>query len=94
MTTGNGTARFAFDLGVGLQPHPMFAITLDSRIADVTFRGDGNGASETIADVAPIVVEGTFTPVRWLDFVGTFDLPDVGGGVDNYALRSAVRVRF
>jgi hypothetical protein len=92
--TRDGTARFAFELGLGLQPHPLFAVTLDSRIADVTFDGDGDGTSETVTDVGTIVLEGTFAPIRGLDVVGSFDLPDVGRGVDTYAVRSAVRVRF
>jgi len=94
VTTGNGTAQFAFDLGFGLQLHRLFAVTLDSRIADVSFTGDGHLASDTLADVGSVVLEGTFTPIRRLDVVGSFDVPDVGRGVDGYTIRAAIRARF
>jgi hypothetical protein len=94
VTTGTGVASFAFDLGVGVQPDPMFAVTLDSRIATIAFDGSGHEASTTLADVGTIDLEGTFTPCRWFDFVGSLDMLDVGGGFDNYVTRVAVRVRL
>ena len=94
VTTNDGTAGFFFNVGMGVQPHPMFAATLDSRIAAVTFDGGGHSSSVTLADVGTIALEGTFTPIRCLDIVGDFDIPDVGNGVDKYAIRTAMRVRF
>jgi hypothetical protein len=94
VTTGDGTALFAFDFGIGVQPHRLFAVTLDTRIAAVVFDGAGEEFSETLADRGTMTLEGTFAPIRGLDLVGGFDLPDVGRGIDNYALRTAVRVRF
>src|SRR5438128_426131 len=44
-TTADGMAHFAFDLGVGVQPHRLFAVTLDSRIASVAFDGGGHETS-------------------------------------------------
>ncbi len=38
---------FAFDFGLGVQPHPMLAVTLDSRIAAVSFDGDGHSSRRT-----------------------------------------------
>jgi hypothetical protein len=94
VTTAQGVARFAFDFGVGVQPHQLLAVTLDSRIATIAFDGSGNEASQTLRDVGTIALEATFSPLSCLDLVGGFDLPDVGRGTDAYALRSAVRVRF
>ena len=94
VTTGQGTAAFAFDFGVGIQPHRMIAVTLDSRIASIAFDGDGELASQTLADVGTIDLEGTFSPVAWFDVVGALVLPDVGQGFDDYLTRLAFRVRF
>jgi hypothetical protein len=94
VTTGNGTAEVAFDLGLGFQPHRLFALTLDTRIADVAFDGDGHEDSVTLADVGTILLEGTFAPIPGVDVVGTFDVPDVGRGLDTYAVRTAIRLRF
>jgi hypothetical protein len=94
VTTDNGTAAFAFDFGIGVQPHPSFAVTLDSRIASVAFDGSGEVASRTLADFGTIDLEGTFSPCRWFDLVGGLALPDVGRGFDDYLTRVAVRVRL
>jgi len=94
VTTAEGLARFAFLFGVGVQPHPMFALTLDSRIAAVSFDGSGNSSSTTLADYGDLLLEGTFTPIRCLDIVGGLDIPNLSNGVDTYAIRTAVRVRF
>jgi hypothetical protein len=94
VTTDSVYAFFSFPIGIGVQPHPMFAMTLDSRIATVAFNGSGDSFSETIADRGTIDLEGTLAPCRWFDFVGAMSLPDVGRGFDDWATRMAVRVRF
>jgi hypothetical protein len=94
VTTDDVFAVFSFNFGVGVQPHPMLAMTLDTRIADVLFNGSGDSASKTLADRGTIDLEGTFAPCRWFDFVGQLALPDVGAGFDDWATRMAVRVRF
>lgn len=94
VATADGSAQFAFDFGIGVQPHRLFAVTLDSQIAAVAFDGDGELFSRTLADLGTLALEATFTPIRNLDLVGSLDLPDIGGGIDTYALRTAVRVRF
>lgn len=94
VSTDDVFAAFAFEFGVGVQPHPMFAMTLDTRIAAVAFNGSGDSASETLADRGTIDLEGTFAPCRWFDLVGELALPDVGVGFDDWATRMAVRVRF
>jgi len=52
VTTDNVYAVFSFPIGIGVQPHPMFAMTLDTRIATVLFNGSGDSGSETIATAA------------------------------------------
>jgi hypothetical protein len=94
VSTDDVFAAFAFQFGVGVQPHPMFAMTLDSRIAAVAFNGSGDSVSETIADRGNIDLEGTFAPCRWFDLVGEMALPDVGRGFDDWVTRMAVRLRF
>jgi len=94
VSTENGYAAFSFKCGLGVQPHPMFAMTLDSRIASVAFNGSGDSVSETLADRGTIDLEGTFAPCRWFDLVGQLDLPSVGRGFDAWATRMAARVRF
>ena len=93
VTTGDGTAAFAFDLGLGVQAHPMFAVTLDTRIASVAFDGSGSKGSETLADRGTIDLEGIFSPLRNVDLIGGLALPDVCRGFDDYVIRMAVRVR-
>jgi hypothetical protein len=85
---------FQFAFGVGVQPHPSFALTLDSSIATVTFDGSGHSFSQTIADEGNLALEGTWSPCRWFDFVGGLMMPDVGRGFDDYATRVAIRVRI
>jgi hypothetical protein len=94
VTTTDTVAAFAFDFGVGVQPHRMFALTLDSRIASVAFAGDGDSASETVCDRGTLDLEGTFAPLPFFDVVGSAALPDVGDGFDDYVLRIGVRVRL
>jgi hypothetical protein len=94
VTTGDGVAAFQFPLGLGVQPHPIFAVTLDSRIAAVVFDGSGELASRTLADVGTINLEGTLALLPALDVVGSLDLDDVGRGFDEYRTRLAVRVRL
>lgn len=92
--TADGTAEFQFDFGVGVQPHPSFAVTLDSSIAAVLFNGSGQSASRTIVDDGNLALEGTWSPCRWFDLVGGPEMPDVGRGFDDYATRVAIRVRL
>ena len=94
VTTADGIAVFDFVFGLGVQPHPSFAVTLDSSIARVAFDGSGHSGSRTLADFGTIALEGTYSPCRWFDFVGGLDLPDVDRGFDDYATRVAVRVRL
>jgi hypothetical protein len=94
VTTADGVAAFQFDFGVGVQPHRLCAVTLDSRIATIVFDGDGERASQTIGDFGTIDLEGVFAPTRWFDLVGSLGLPDVGKAFDDYLTRAAVRVRF
>jgi len=94
ITTADGIAHFAFDLGVGVQPLRLFAVTLDTRIASVAFDGGGHGSSQTPADDGTIALTGYFTPIRNLDVIGSLDLPDVGSRFEDYALRIAVRARI
>lgn len=94
VTTGGGVGQFAFDLGVGVQPHPMFAVTLDSRIASITFDGSGDESSTTLADVGTFDLEGVFSPLGWFDVVVALVAMDVGDGLRDYLTRLAVRVRF
>lgn len=94
VTTGQGIARFAFDLGIGVQPHQIFAVTLDTRIASVRFDGDGERGSTTLADVGTLDLEGTLALLPMFDVVGSLGLFDVGRGFDDYATGLAVRVRF
>jgi hypothetical protein len=94
VTTGDVAATFAFDLGVGVQPHRIFAVTLDSRIADITFDGDGEEPSQTLADVGTIDLEGTLAPIPGFDLVGSLGLPDVGRGFDEWVTRFGIRVRL
>jgi hypothetical protein len=94
VTTGDVAATFAFDLGIGVQPHRIFAVTLDSRIADITFDGDGEESSQTLADVGTIDLEGTLAPLPGFDLVGSLALPDVGAGFDDWVTRIAIRVRI
>lgn len=94
VTTGDVTASFAFDLGVGVQPHRIFAVTLDSRIAEIAFDGDGEEGSETLADHGTIDLEGTLAPFPGFDLVGSLGLPDVGSGFDEWETRVAIRVRI
>jgi hypothetical protein len=94
VTTGSGAARFAFDFGVGVQPHRLFAVTFDARVAEIAFDGNGNEGSATIADASMISLTGIFTPIARFDLLGGFDLPNAGDGFDTYAIRTAVRVRF
>jgi hypothetical protein len=94
VTTADGIAAFQFDFGIGIQPHPLLALTLDSRIATVLFDGDGEVASQTIGDFGTIDLEGVFAPTRWFDVVGSLGLPDVGQAFEDYITRAAVRVRF
>ena len=94
VTTGEGQARFAFDLGVGVQPHRLFAVTLDSRIASIAFDGDGHESSQTLADVGTIDREGVFAPCSRFDVVGSLGMPDTGRGFDDYVIRLAVRLRI
>lgn len=94
VTTGDVFATFAFDFGVGVQPHRIFAVTLDSRVAQVSFNGDGEDDSDTLGDRVPLDLEGTLAPCRWFDLVGSVGLPDAGHGFDSWATRMAMRVRF
>jgi hypothetical protein len=94
VTTADGVAGFQFDFGVGVQPHRLFAVTLESRIAAILFDGDGEVASQTIGDFGTIDLEGVFAPTRWFDVVGSLGLPDVGQAFEDYVTRAAVRVRF
>ena len=94
VTTGDVTASFAFDLGIGVQPHRIFAVTLDSRIAEVAFDGDGEEFSQTLADRGTIDLEGTLAPLPGFDLVGSLGLPDVGRGFDDWVTRVAIRVRI
>jgi hypothetical protein len=94
VTTGAGVAQFTFNLGLGVQPHEIFAVTLDTRVASIAFDGSGDEGSETLADRGVIDLEGTLSPCRWFDLVGSLGMPDVGGGFDNYVTRVGVRVRF
>lgn len=94
VTTGRGIARFAFDLGLGVQPHRIFAVTLDTRIASISFGGDGEEHSTTLADVGTIDLEGTLALLPMFDVVGSLGLFDVGRGFDDYTTRLAVRVRL
>lgn len=94
VTTGGGTAIFAFKAGVGVQPHRVFAATFDARLAAVAFDGAGTQASTTIADASAVTLTGIFTPISYFDLVGALDLQDAGDGFDTYAIRTAVRVRF
>ena len=94
VTTGDGVARFAFDFGIGVRPHRIFAVTLDSRIASIAFDGDGNDASQTVCDVGTIDLEGVLAPLPGFDLVGTLVLPDVGRGFDDWITRLAVRARL
>jgi hypothetical protein len=77
-----------------VQPHPSFAVTLDSSIASIAFDGSGEVASRTVTDFGTIDLEGTFSPCRYFDLVGSLGLPDVGRGFDDYLTRVAVRVRL
>jgi hypothetical protein len=94
VSTGHGIAQFRFNLGLGVQPHHLFAVTLDSRIASIAFDGDGHEASQTVTDVGTIELAGVFAPCRYFDLVGMLALPDVGRGFDDYAIRTAIRVRL
>lgn len=94
VSTFNGFAAFSFPLGIGVQAHRMLAFTLDSRIAAVAFDGSGHSSSVTLADYGTLLLEGTFTPIRCLDIFGDLDLPNLRNGVDVYAIRTGVRVRF
>ena len=94
VTTGDVTATFAFDLGIGVQPHRIFAVTLDSRIADIAFDGDGEESSQTLADVGMIDLEGTLAPLPGFDLVGSLGLADVGRGFDDWVTRVGIRVRI
>jgi hypothetical protein len=94
VTTADGIAQFQFDFGVGVQPHRLFAATLDSRIASIFFDGDGDEASQTIGDFGTIDLEGVFAPTSWFDLAGSLVLPDVGQAFEDYVTRAAVRVRF
>jgi len=94
VTTGDGIAQFAFDLGVGVQPHRLFAVTLDSRMASIAFDGGGHETSQTLADAGTIELTGFFTPLRNVDVVGSLGLPNVGRGFDDYVTRIAVRARI
>jgi hypothetical protein len=94
VTTGDVVATFAFDLGVGVQPHPIFAVTLDTRIAEIGFDGDGEEFSQTLADRGSIDLEGTLALLAGLDLVGSLGLPDVGRGFDDWVTRVAIRVRI
>ncbi len=94
VSTVDGTASFAFNVGIGVQPLPIFAATLDTRIATVAFDGSGHSTSETLADRGTILLEGTLAPCRYFDLIGDLDLPDVGSGVDDWLARLAFRVRI
>jgi hypothetical protein len=94
VSTGDGIATFAFDVGIGVQLHRLFAMTLDTRIASVSFDGSGHEASQTLADVGRIALTGYFTPLWNLDVVGSLELPDVGAGFDDWGTRVAVRYRL
>jgi hypothetical protein len=94
VTTDQSTATFEFDLGVGFQPHPIFAVTLDTRIASVSFDGDGHENTDTLADDGTFDLEGTLAPFPWFDLVGNLVLPDAGHGFDDWITRMAVRVRL
>jgi hypothetical protein len=94
VTTGDGVATFAFDVGVGVQAHRLLAFTIDSRVASIAFDGSGHEASETVADVGSLALQTVFAPLPWLDFVGGVDVPDLGRGFGDYATRIAVRVRI
>ena len=93
-TTADGMAHFAFDLGVGVQPHRLFAVTLDSRIASVAFDGGGHETSQTLANDGTIELTGYITPLRNVDVIGSLGLPDVGRGFDDYVTRIAIRARI
>jgi hypothetical protein len=88
------TATFAFDLGIGVQPHRIFAVTLDSRIADIAFDGDGEESSQTLADVGIVDLEGTLAPLPGFDLVGSLGLPNVGRGFNEWVTRVGIRVRL
>jgi hypothetical protein len=94
VSTEDGVAECAFVLGLGLQLHPMVAVTLDSRIATLAFDGGGHESSTTVADVGTIELTGYFTPIANVDVIGALALPDVGGGFDDYLTRIAIRVRL
>lgn len=94
VTTNEGTGRFNFDLGLGLQAHRLLAFTLDTRLASVTFDGSRNSTSETLCDRGTVDLAAVFSVLPGLDFVGNVVLPDFGRRFDDYVLRSAVRVRF
>ena len=94
VTTGDATAGFFFNVGVGVQAHRTFAVTLDTRLAFVAFDGNGEVAHQTLADQGVIALEGTYSPTRWFDLVGGLTMPDVGRGFDDYATRVAIRARF
>ena len=94
VTTGDVTATFAFDLGIGVQPHRIFAVTLDSRIADVSFDGDGAQSSQTLADVGIVDLEATLAPLPGFDLVGSLGRPNVGRGFNEWVTRVGIRVRL
>jgi hypothetical protein len=94
VTTFDTAALFAFDFGLGVQPHQTVAVTLDSRIAAIAFDGDGNDVSETVCDRGTIDLEGTWAPLPYFDLVGSLGMPNIGLGFDNWVTRIAVRVRL
>lgn len=94
VSTADGFAQFQFDFGVGVQPHPSLAVTLDSSIAAIVFDGSGESFSRTLRDNGNLALEGTWSPCRWFDLVGALAIPDVGRGFDDYLTRVAVRVRI
>jgi hypothetical protein len=93
VTTDRGVADFNFDLGLGVQPHPLLALMLDTRIASVAFDGSGHEGSVTLADRGEMFLQGVFAVLPGFDVVGGLDLFDVGRGFDEYTTRIGFRVR-
>lgn len=94
VTTDDGTAAFSFDAGLGVQPIPMIALTMDTRLASVAFDGDGESSSNTLGNSVPLAWQLTVAPCRLFDVVGDVAVDDVGRGFDNYLLRLGFRARF